>query len=436
MITTTDNNCGKCIVDSQQDLENLLQIANRNISGLKNVLVFPPDFKHYGDEIQKQRVFDIDLSAKTLTTGNIMGFIGCGGTQVSIRSRFAQSGNEDYFMHYMLQKVFSINVFNLKHSKSDEPVFDFLMYMFPFFLKKARQQGLFKKYIRNQYNDSNLRGPIDVSRHIRFNEPFNGKVAYNTREYSFDNPLTQLVRHTIEYIKTRRNSGNILYSDEDIRNAVSDVRMSTPTYNRKSRNSVIYANLKPVNHPFFTHWRSLQNICLQILRHESLKYGIDNHEIYGILFDVAWLWEEYLNIVLKGCGFTHPRNKKNENPIYLFEGDGHAVYPDFYKDDFILDAKYKHLENGLGSHDLHQIISYMHVRNAKKGAFAFPYSETKKTKLGVLNGLGGEVFTYSLLIPEADSYADFVEKISDEEGLFTSLIHPTPEGSSVASKNP
>lgn len=283
MITTTDNNCGKCIVDSQQDLDNLLQIANRNISGLKNVLVFPPDFKQYGDEIQNQRVFDIDLSTKTLTTGNIMGFIGCGGTQVSIRSRFAKSGNEDYFMHYMLQKVFSINVFNLKHSKSDEPVFDFLMYMFPFFLKKARQQGLFKKYIRKQYNDSNLRGPIDVSRHIRFNEPFNGKVAYNTREYSFDNPLTQLVRHTIEHIKTRRNSGNILYSDEDIRNAVSDVRMSTPTYNRKSRNSVIYANLKPVNHPFFTHWRPLQNICLQILRHESLKYGTDNHDLFTIV---------------------------------------------------------------------------------------------------------------------------------------------------------
>ncbi len=426
MITTTDNNCGKCIVDSQQDLENLLQIANRNISGLKNVLVFPPDFKQYGDEIQKQCVFDIDLSTKTLTTGNIMGFIGCGGTQVSIRSRFSQSGSEDYFMHYMLQKVFSINLFNLKHSKSDDPVFDFLMFMFPFFLKQARQQGLFKKYIRKQYNDSNLRGAIDVSRHIRFNEPFNGKVAYSTREYSFDNPVTQLVRHTIEYIRTRKNSGNILTSDEDIRNAVSDITLSTPTYSKNARRSVINDNLKPINHPYFTKWKPLQNICLQILRHDSLKYGNDPNEIYGILFDGAWLWEEYLNIILKGCNFTHPRNKTGEGKIYLFENNKGERFPDFYKDNFVLDAKYKFLlkdeKLNVQRDDYHQLITYMYVLNSQTGGLCFPYSQTEKIKVGILNGYKGEVYTFSLKIPSANSYTDFVSQIQTEELLLFSFI--------------
>ena len=34
------------------------------------------------------------------------------------------------------------------------------------------------------------------------NIPFMGKIAYTTREHSYNNNLTQLVRHTIEYIKT------------------------------------------------------------------------------------------------------------------------------------------------------------------------------------------------------------------------------------------
>lgn len=43
--------------------------------------------------------------------------------------------------------------------------------------------------------------PIDVARHMKKNTPFIGNIAYSQREYSYDNDLMELVRHTIEYIK-------------------------------------------------------------------------------------------------------------------------------------------------------------------------------------------------------------------------------------------
>ena len=105
-----------------------------------------------------------------------MGFVGVNDTKITIKSRFAKNCDEDYFLHYMLQKVFSINLFDLKHNTNTESIFDFLLYLFPYFLKRAVRQGIYKEYTKHEYNDANVRGVIDVSRHIRQNIPFSGNL--------------------------------------------------------------------------------------------------------------------------------------------------------------------------------------------------------------------------------------------------------------------
>ena len=203
-ITTTDNS--NKTIDSESDLQNLAKIADIQIKDLKlddnpNLLVFPRDLHRYGDEISESNI--INIQGDKIATGNIMGFVGVNDTQLDIKSRFAKDCPQDYFLHYMLRKVFSINLFDIKHTTLQEDIFDFLLYLFPYFLKKALAQGLFKKYRRFEYNDANIRGPIDVNRHIRENIPFRGTVAYSTREHSYDNEVTQLVRHTVEFIRTK-----------------------------------------------------------------------------------------------------------------------------------------------------------------------------------------------------------------------------------------
>ena len=208
MIRVKDNSA--CFNPSDENHENLRWLAKHPIRQLcaeegGNLLVFPQSLDEYGDKIGDQFVFAIEGEDK-IRTGNIMGFVGYKGTEISLCSRFAHDKG-DYFLHYMLQKVFAINLFDLKHDFDRESIFDFLVYLFPAFLKRALRQGLYKEYQTRQYNDANIRGRIDVQRHIRLNNPFGGKVAYTTREYSVDNNVTQLVRHTIEYIASHPFGG-------------------------------------------------------------------------------------------------------------------------------------------------------------------------------------------------------------------------------------
>ena len=430
MARTKDNNGGESIDKiyeiKERDFENFQKIANVKIRDLKiddcpNLLVFPHTLDEYGDKIGDSTIFTIEN--QTLTTGNIMGFIGINNSQLTIGSRFAENDKQDYFLHYMLQKVFSINLFDLKHSTDPDSVFDFLLYLFPYYLNKALRKGLFKNYQKRDYNDANVRGIIDVNQQIRKNIPFNGKIAYQTREHSYNNHITQLIRHTIQFIGQHKLSGNILRNIPETKDNVSQIILATPTYERNKRTTIINQNLKPLNHPYFIEYKSLQKICLQILQYEQLKFGKKKDEIYGVLFDGAWLWEEYLNTILEKEGFKHPENRKKKGAIYVFrknEGECYRRYPDFYKDNFVLDAKYKNLEtNDIGREDMNQVITYMYLLQAKEGAFIYPEKESKKDnpiEIGVLKGYGNIVNLYHLIIPEnSKDFKAFTNEIKENE---------------------
>lgn len=248
-----------------------------------------------------------------------MGFIGINESQLIISSRFYPKVN-DYFLHYMLQKVFSINLLDLKFEINQENIWDvFLIYLFPYYLKKAINQGLYKEYIRKNHNDANLKGAIDINRHIRKNVPFSGAVAYQTREHTFDNRMTQLIRHTQEFI-TSRSFSSVLSNDKETREAVNLINLNTTSYNKLIRHKVVQNNLRSLNHPFYTEYEILRKICLQILRREGLSYGKqDRDKVYGIVFDGSWLWEEYLNTILKENDFLHPENLKKSLFKTLFQ---------------------------------------------------------------------------------------------------------------------
>ncbi len=415
-------------------------IANKTIETQRknnpNLLVFPLDLKQHGDEIGDDQI--LSFSDGKISTGNIMGFVGVNQTQIDIRSRFAQTDGNDYFLHYMLQKVFAINLFDLKHDTSAERIFDFLFYLFPHFLRKAVAQGVFKKYRRFEHNDANIRGPIDVSRHIRQNIPFRGTVAYTTREHTYDNELTQLVRHTIEFIRSKEQGQAILNNDADTKTAVSQIVMATPTYNARERAKIVSQNLRPVRHPYFSAYTDLQRLCLQILRHEELKYGRQKDQIYGILFDGAWLWEEYLNTVLKSFGFKHPENKKHTGGIRMFEDDKYDVeiaknsrrlYPDFWKENFIIDAKYKRLDkNGVGREDLYQVVTYMYCMKADNGGFMYPTDiiNVEENKPYKLVGQGGTMYLLGVKVQhQCGSYTDYVAAMKGVESKLLEYLKQT-----------
>ena len=390
-----------CLVKYKGATEILRQLSSFTISEMMNtdevnVIVWPQSFIEGFDAIKDQYILritekdgnDID----SITTGNIVGFIGKNQTDIRIHSRFSaidenKEDVNDFFLYYMLEKVMAINLFDLKTKSSSDKdrVFDLLIFFFPKLLKDALSQGLYKKYVYREYNDSNVRGVLDVNRHIRYNIPANGRIAYRTREFSYDNEVTQLIRHTIEFIRRKRIAKQILHNDPDTESFVQQIVQATPTFQAQKRQVIINMNLRPVVHPYYTKYAALQNLCLRILRYDKLNYEAANDKkIHGLLIDAAWLWEEYIAKVLSERTNLRHYTRNNSN-FHLFK-DGkpfQRIIPDYYDDanGVVADAKYMplhlydHLDADRAVSVYYKTIMYMYRFSTNKGFLFYPYQK-------------------------------------------------------------
>ena len=118
MIDLVDNQ--RSVELSKSEIEDFLPLANKDIKKLceenERLLVFPHSLNMSNDKIELNPLFvveDYKKESLKVKTGNIMGFIGSNGKRMRIRSRFDRNGDNDFFLHYMLQKVLSINLFNI-----------------------------------------------------------------------------------------------------------------------------------------------------------------------------------------------------------------------------------------------------------------------------------------------------------------------------------
>ena len=210
---------------------------------------------------------------------------------------------------------------------------------------------------------------------VKKNTPFIGNIAYSQREYSYDNYLMELVCHTIEFMKKL-----------------------------------------PVEASFWAlyhEYRSLQQLCILILRNEQHQYGNGTRNVYGILFDGAQR---------------------------LFDGNHGLIYPDFIGKDtgerIIAGAKYKPLNNISGK-DYLQVLAYMFRFDAKRGYYLYPEAAHQADVSLCLNrGMTYEdnvsprndvfVIKCGLQIPDgAKDYADFVARMEENETAFRDKIWKT-----------
>ena len=144
------------------------------------------------------------------------------------------------------------------------------------------------------------------------------------------------------------------------------------------------------------------------------------------MFDGAWLWEEYLDTLLKSIGFEHPRNKTGEGRKYMFTDHTGACYPDFYCQEMVLDAKYKGYED-LGTvqtADLYQVISYMHILKLNHGGFVVPVSNDEKQSVAKqLNGYGGKLSVFGMQVDQkSPTFTCFANKMEAEESRLLECI--------------
>ncbi len=246
---------------------------------------------------------------------------------------------------------------------------------------------------------------------VKKNTPFIGNIAYSQREYSYDNYLMELVRHTIEFMK-KTPCGSLLLGT--VKDEVKQVVGTTPGYRIGDRRKIIDQNIKNVvRHAYYHEYRSLQQLCILILRNEQHQYGNGTRNVYGILFDGAQR---------------------------LFDGNHGLIYPDFIGKDagerIIADAKYKPWNNISGK-DYLQILAYMFRFDAKRGYYLYPEATHQAdVSLRLNRGMTYEdnvsprndvlVIKCGLQIPDgAKDYADFVARMEENETAFRDKIWKT-----------
>ena len=428
MMRITDNQHRIAKEDFVTEYPNLSQaLLDRTLDNLSredNIFIFPNDLMNSPDLDKDQKI--LETVNQEIKTGNVIGFLGCGQESLTISSRFSDESN-DHFLHYLLHKVLHINLTSLDVALSrEERLYQLLMYLFPKYLQAAIRKGLYKEYHRFSHNDSHVKGVIDVRNHLKKNLPFTGNIAYTTREFTYDNPLMQLIRHTIEFMKNQESIGRgVLDNLSTSRENVAEIVRVTPSYKLADRAKIIRGNQsKLLRHAYFHEYRKLQELCLMILNQEKHGLGYQDQKVHGILFDVSWLWEEYVYTLLPK-GFIHPRNKEKTDGISVFSDGKRKVYPDFYDRErkIVLDAKYKKLEDtekGINREDLFQLISYSYILKAEKAGLIFP-SEKKvvDNEIGKLAGYGALLKKWSIQIPQkSSSYREFCEMMENYEETF------------------
>ena len=424
----TDNHYKIAREDFVAEFPNLSQaLLDRTLDNLSiedSIFIFPNDLKNSSDLERDQKIFE--TFNQEIKTGNVIGFLGYGKERLTIASRFSDESN-DHFLHYLLQKVLNINLTSLDVGLSPEDkLYQLLVYLFPKYLQAALRKGLYKEYQQFFHNDSHVKGVVDVGNHLKKNLPFTGNIAYTTREFTYDNPLMQLIRHTIEYIKNQKSFGVLLDSN---RENMTEITRVTPAYKLANRAKIIRMNkIKPIRHAYFREYRKLQELCLMILSREKHGLGPQAQMVHGILFDVAWLWEEYVYSLLPK-GFIHPRNKDKTDGISVFSVGKRKVYPDFYDRErkIVLDAKYKKLEfieKGINREDLFQLISYSYILKAEKAGLIFPSMEQSiNSEIGEVAGYGAQLKKWSIQIPQnASSYNEFCKMMENSEENFKAII--------------
>lgn len=421
---------------SFSEIPNITQkVANKTLKQLERegIFVFPERIDESDDLTAEQMI--LQSVNDCYASGNAMGFLGYGDERLVITSRFA-GGEKDYFFQYLLEQVLGYpNLVDLMtDANQDNALFHLLVFLFPRYLKAAMRKGIYKTYVQRNYNDSNVKGVMDMARHITKNTPFVGTVAYHQREYSYDNALMELVRHAIEYIKPKNFGRNLLAA---VRDEVSLVVSATPAYQPYHRAKIVAENRNnPVRHAYYREYRALQRLCLLILQHEQHQIGAGSRQVFGLLFDGAWLWEEYIHILL-GDRFYHPMNKRGTGAQWLFAQRSGLIYPDFISRNnahcVIADAKYKPMQN-IGNRDYLQMLAYMFRFDAKKGIFCYPETgQTGALQLQLNKGSTFEnnvapredicVVKYGLQIPrKVDCYEGFMAEIKKQEQVMIKAL--------------
>lgn len=318
---------------------------------------------------------------------------------IIIRSRF--DNVKSYFTNYILEKALGMNsrIFpDMSVRMSQERVMQSLLaIVFMQQIKEAYKKGLFRQYRTYENNNMKVRGKIDISRHIKENPLFNGKISYSYREYTADNDINRIIftAFTMLYKKNKQLMNELIKRNHSVGDCMKQLQNITSSASRQEIQHLLNKNTKKIHHSIYKDWENVRKTAIMILK--NMGIGINEEQdkkVSGVLIHMPNTWEGYLESVFHENGMDFAA-QKTMSILFEQEPKKDAVKGkrefrlDFYDQEHgevVLDAKYKKSWSVITEakattgrddwkdvrEDIFQVLSYMYVMKANIGGILSP----------------------------------------------------------------
>lgn len=411
--------------------------------------------KSYGNKIST-KIMDMNLDRKEIKTKGYIGVLrktvkleeqddDAYDVIIEIGSKFDKwsndnENNKQLFLRKMISSACNINLyenFNPKSDNADSLWYWLFIFAFRYQLENAYRIGLFKKYKKFEYNDSKVKGVVDINRHIKCNIPFNGKIAYNKRELTYDNEIMHLILHAYDILNSKYPNEVSAFINKNSKayEAICAIREVAPNYKNENIQALIYKCSRKITHPYYHSYEHLRRVCLLIIKNNGISFfDGKSSDIIGVIINISELWERFLyNDILSKIKNENMKVEYQHEIKLKLEKEKKEIKTFTLKSDYIiekdnkryvLDAKYKlgwekfvsEYDINYIIHDYRQITNYVYLLDAQFGGVIFPYSynEDEKNKNGYCFTYNGEkcFYLFALNVPNSNNINEWIEQFN------------------------
>lgn len=297
-------------------------------------------------------------------TGLYAGVLFYKGCKFNIITKYGST-----FLKRMLNFVNEIYVDNEQekaHKDEHENQFLYIIaYLFIQSLEKAAVLGLPQQYIKHQERSHKVRGTIDFNDYLKRDIPFKGELTTKYRERLF-------VQEIIDVLFLALRKLERLYGNEIHSRLLGLQQLLKQHYSGRFVSYEIIQKAKThqaINNSLYSSFKKVLEYAEIILLDKDLLPDNEKQQLAttGYLFDIAELYELYLEKLLSRNLPEWTVNCQNELPIYQQQFFARSMFPDFVLKHnqsgkvVVFDAKFKQMgmhNNDVDRTDLHQIHSY------------------------------------------------------------------------------
>lgn len=297
-------------------------------------------------------------------TGLYAGVLFYKGCKINITTKYG-----DAFLKRMLNFVNDIYVDNEQvKAKKDENENQFLFiiaYLFIQSLEKAAVLGLPQQYKTYQERSHKVRGSINFNDFLKRDIPFQGKITSTFKERMYVQEIIDvlyLALRKLERIFGKEIHSRLLGLSQLLKQHYSGRFASYESIQKAKKHQAI-------NNPIYSGFKKVLEYAEIILLDKDLMPDSDKRQLAtsGYLFDIAELYELYLEKLLSRSFPEWAVSGQEEIPVYQRNFYNRSMFPDLVMRSrangkvIVFDAKFKKMEmqnKDVDREDLHQIHSY------------------------------------------------------------------------------